>query len=182
VGLQRGGYAAPPRGHDVERTHARGRRPRRARRSGRARPPRTPGSKTFDRSEREAADALGLRLLAYDRRGDGGCRRTPGAASPTSPTTSPRSSTRSASRAPGVAGRVDDDYAFLAPWGFDRAAMRVPVRVWQGEEDLMVPPSHGHWLLRHVAGAESEGLPGEGHLTFRPLMGEILGWLRARLD
>jgi pimeloyl-ACP methyl ester carboxylesterase len=84
--------------------------------------------------------------------------------------------------APGVEGWVDDDYAFLAPWGFDPAAIRVPVRVWQGEEDLMVPPSHGHWLLRHVAGAEGEVLPGQGHLTFRSRMGEILGWLRARLD
>ena len=84
--------------------------------------------------------------------------------------------------APGVEGWVDDDYAFLAPWGFDPGAVRVPVRVWQGEEDLMVPPSHGHWLLRHVAGADGEVLPGEGHLTFRPRMGEILGWLRERLD
>jgi pimeloyl-ACP methyl ester carboxylesterase len=84
--------------------------------------------------------------------------------------------------APGVEGWVDDDYAFLASWGFDPGAIRVPVRVWQGEEDLMVPPSHGRWLLRHVAGAEGEVLPGEGHLTFRPRMGEILGWLRARLD
>ena len=84
--------------------------------------------------------------------------------------------------APGVEGWVDDDYAFLAPWDFDPGAVRVPVRVWQGEEDLMVPPSHGHWLLRHVAGADGEVLPGEGHLTFRPRMGEILGWLRERLD
>jgi len=83
---------------------------------------------------------------------------------------------------PGVEGWVDDDYAFLAPWGFDVGSIRPPVLVWQGEEDLMVPPSHGHWLLRHVAGAEGEVLPGEGHLTFRSRMGEILGWLRARLD
>ena len=84
--------------------------------------------------------------------------------------------------APGVEGWVDDDYAFLAPWGFDLGSIRAPVLVWQGEEDLMVPPSHGHWLLRHVAGADGEVLPGEGHLTFRPRMGEILGWLRERLD
>ena len=68
---------------------------------------------------------------------------------------------------PGVEGWVDDDYAFLAPWGFDPGAVARPGLVWQGEEDLMVPPSHGHWLLRHVAGAEGEVLPGEGHLTFR---------------
>ena len=41
--------------------------------------------------------------------------------------------------APGVEGWVDDDFAFLAPWGFDVGAIEVPVLVWQGEEDLMVP-------------------------------------------
>ena len=40
---------------------------------------------------------------------------------------------------PGVEGWVDDDFAFLAPWGFDVGAIEVPVLVWQGEQDLMVP-------------------------------------------
>ena len=42
---------------------------------------------------------------------------------------------------PGVEGWVDDDFAFLAPWGFDVGAIEVPVLVWQGEHDLMVPPA-----------------------------------------
>src|SRR4051794_12490850 len=33
---------------------------------------------------------------------------------------------------PGVEGWVDDDYAFLGPWGFDPASARTPVLVWQG--------------------------------------------------
>ena len=64
--------------------------------------------------------------------------------------------------APGVDGWVDDDLAFLAPWGFDVAAIRVPTLIWQGEQDLMVPGDHGRWLREHVAGAEGEVLPGEG--------------------
>ena len=35
--------------------------------------------------------------------------------------------------APGVDGWVDDDFAFLAPWGFEVGAIEVPVLVWQGE-------------------------------------------------
>lgn len=54
--------------------------------------------------------------------------------------------------APGVDGWVDDDLAFLAPWGFDVGAIEVAVLVWQGEEDLMVPAPHAAWLREHVAG------------------------------
>ncbi len=67
--------------------------------------------------------------------------------------------------APGVDGWVDDDLAFLGPWGFDVGAIEVRVLVWQGEQDLMVPAPHAAWLREHVAGAQGETLPGEGHLT-----------------
>jgi pimeloyl-ACP methyl ester carboxylesterase len=82
----------------------------------------------------------------------------------------------------GVEGWVDDDYAFLAPWGFDPAGVRVPVSIWQGEEDLMVPASHGRWLREHVAGAEGHVLAGEGHLTvFIHRIGDVHGWLHERV-
>ena len=37
-------------------------------------------------------------------------------------------------------------------WGFDVSAITVPVAVWQGDEDLMVPAAHGRGLAGHVAG------------------------------
>jgi pimeloyl-ACP methyl ester carboxylesterase len=80
--------------------------------------------------------------------------------------------------APGVEGWVDDDYAFMKPWGFELEAIAVPVSVWQGEEDLMVPPAHGRWLHAHVPAAEGGILPTEGHLTlFANRIGDIHGWL-----
>jgi pimeloyl-ACP methyl ester carboxylesterase len=83
---------------------------------------------------------------------------------------------------PGVDGWVDDDFAFLGPWGFDVEAIAVPVLVWQGDQDLMVPAPHAHWLLRHVAGTAGEILPGEGHLTvFANRVGEVHAWLADRL-
>ncbi|WP_250007377.1 alpha/beta fold hydrolase [Actinoplanes sp. M2I2] len=65
----------------------------------------------------------------------------------------------------GIAGWREDDLAFLAAWGFALSDIRVPVAVWQGDEDRMVPPTHGQWLAAHVPGVEVHLLPDEGHLS-----------------
>ncbi len=62
-------------------------------------------------------------------------------------------------------GWVDDDLAFTQPWGFDLASINVPVSIWQGSEDLMVPYSHGQWLVAAMPFARSHLLTGEGHLS-----------------
>jgi pimeloyl-ACP methyl ester carboxylesterase len=83
---------------------------------------------------------------------------------------------------PGVEGWVDDDFAFLSPWGFDVAAIEVPVLIWQGEQDLMVPAAHAAWLREHVAGGEGDTQPGEGHLTlFVNRVADVHAWLAERL-
>jgi pimeloyl-ACP methyl ester carboxylesterase len=80
--------------------------------------------------------------------------------------------------ADGVEGWIDDDLAFVKPWGFDVGALSVPTLIWQGVEDEMVPGAHGRWLREHVAGAEGGVLDGEGHLTlFVNRVGEIQEWL-----
>jgi pimeloyl-ACP methyl ester carboxylesterase len=65
----------------------------------------------------------------------------------------------------GVAGWRDDDLAFVAPWGFDLAAITGPVFIWQGDQDRMVPFDHGRWLAAHVAGSTARLLADEGHLS-----------------
>jgi pimeloyl-ACP methyl ester carboxylesterase len=62
-------------------------------------------------------------------------------------------------------GWLDDDLAFTRAWGFDLAAIEVPVSLWQGTEDLMVPFSHGQWLAAHIPGVRSHLEEGEGHLS-----------------
>jgi pimeloyl-ACP methyl ester carboxylesterase len=54
----------------------------------------------------------------------------------------------------GVAGWVDDDLAFVEPWGFDPAGIRVPVQISYGTSDVLVPPQHGEWLAATVPGAQ----------------------------
>lgn len=62
-------------------------------------------------------------------------------------------------------GWVDDDWAFTAGWGFDLQAIGVPVHVWQGGHDKMVPFGHGAWLCDHIPTACRHLLPEHGHLT-----------------
>jgi pimeloyl-ACP methyl ester carboxylesterase len=65
----------------------------------------------------------------------------------------------------GYDGWRDDDLAFLADWGVDLASIRIPVSIWQGDQDRMVPREHGRWLGEHVPGATTQLVPGEGHLS-----------------
>ncbi|MDE3065109.1 MAG: alpha/beta fold hydrolase [Acidobacteriota bacterium] len=62
-------------------------------------------------------------------------------------------------------GAVDDDHAFFAPWGFAVADITVPVWIWYGDQDLMVPPTHGAWLGANVPGARVEHDAAEGHVS-----------------
>ncbi|MGN6751088.1 MAG: alpha/beta fold hydrolase [Intrasporangium sp.] len=71
-------------------------------------------------------------------------------------------------------GWVEDDLAFCDPWGFDPASITVPVAVWQGRKDLMVPSSHGEWLAAHVPGARPHLLDGVGHVSLVARIGEVL--------
>jgi pimeloyl-ACP methyl ester carboxylesterase len=66
---------------------------------------------------------------------------------------------------PGVWGWVDDDLAFVSPWGFDVAEIRVPVVVRYGEKDVLVPATHGAWLAAHVPNARVMISSEAGHLS-----------------
>jgi pimeloyl-ACP methyl ester carboxylesterase len=62
-------------------------------------------------------------------------------------------------------GWVDDDIAFTLPWGFEVSDVNVPVHIWQGDQDLMVPAAHGAWLHKHLPMSELHFVPGEGHIS-----------------
>ncbi len=74
----------------------------------------------------------------------------------------------------GHVGWLHDDLALVAPWGFSVADVTAPVAVWHGTEDTMVPFAHATWLVAHVPGAQPHLMTGEGHLSLRARMPEVL--------
>jgi pimeloyl-ACP methyl ester carboxylesterase len=59
----------------------------------------------------------------------------------------------------GPDGLIDDDVAFVAPWGFDVTRIEAPVLLAQGGEDRIVPPAHADWLLRTARGRSCGCVP-----------------------
>jgi len=83
--------------------------------------------------------------------------------------------------APGVGGWLDDDLEFVAPWHVDLGSIAVPTLLWQGGEDLFVPPAHAPWLGARIPGVELRLTPEDGHLTlYERRIPEVHAWLLDR--
>jgi len=80
----------------------------------------------------------------------------------------------------GIVGWRDDDLTLIRPWGFDLAAIEVPISVWQGGQDKMVPYAHGVWLTEHIPGARAHLYQNEGHISLVMQMDRVLDDLLAR--
>jgi pimeloyl-ACP methyl ester carboxylesterase len=53
---------------------------------------------------------------------------------------------------------------FGRPWGFALGDIGVPVHLWYGDADVIVPVAHGEHIARRIPGAALRIRPGEGHL------------------
>ncbi|MEV6915710.1 alpha/beta hydrolase [Amycolatopsis sp. NPDC051106] len=77
----------------------------------------------------------------------------------------------------GAAGLIDDDLAYVTPWGCDPAAITVPTLLVHGADDRMVPATHSEWLAARIPGAELRLTPGDGHLSVLEHAADALTWL-----
>ena len=80
----------------------------------------------------------------------------------------------------GPGGLVDDDLAYVAPWGADPARVTAPTLLLHGGRDRVVPPSHGGWLARRCPSAELRLFPDDGHISVLDGSAAALDWLRER--
>ncbi|MGW3961387.1 alpha/beta fold hydrolase [Amycolatopsis sp. NPDC005003] len=82
-----------------------------------------------------------------------------------------------AALADGPGGLIDDDLAYVTPWGADPARITAPVLLLHGEQDRMVPATHSAWLAGRCPHAEYRPVPGEGHLSVLRHAADALTWL-----
>jgi pimeloyl-ACP methyl ester carboxylesterase len=71
---------------------------------------------------------------------------------------------------PGAAGVVEDYAVEARPWGFALGEIRVPMRIWHGDSDDVVPLEHSRYLAARIPTASLTVMERAGHL----LLGEQL--------
>ena len=79
----------------------------------------------------------------------------------------------------GEQGIVDDDLAFVSPWGFEPADIRVPTLLVHGDDDRVVPFAHAQRLERDIPAAELRRRQGDGHVAVLGGYAAALDWLLA---
>ena len=73
---------------------------------------------------------------------------------------------------------VDDDLAYVTPWGFDPGQISTPVLLVHGAQDRLVPSSHATWLAQRCPTAELWLRPDDGHVSILNSSVMALDWLR----
>ncbi|MCB8982158.1 MAG: hypothetical protein H6657_32555 [Ardenticatenaceae bacterium] len=54
---------------------------------------------------------------------------------------------------------------YKRPWGFELAAITLPVHVWHGLADVQAPPAWSTHLADHIPQAVPHFVPDEGHFS-----------------
>lgn len=71
-------------------------------------------------------------------------------------------------------GEIDDDLAFVSPWGIDLTQICAEVDLYQGLEDRIIPAHHVDLLASMVPGAKIHKIQNSGHVA---ILDELLPWM-----
>jgi pimeloyl-ACP methyl ester carboxylesterase len=80
----------------------------------------------------------------------------------------------------GLDGMLDDDVAYVSPWGFDPEQVRAPVLILHGGEDRIAPSAHAEWLAARIPSSELWLRPADGHISVLNEAEPALDWLADR--
>jgi pimeloyl-ACP methyl ester carboxylesterase len=78
----------------------------------------------------------------------------------------------------GLDGLIDDDCSYVIPWDCDPAAITAPTLLCHGEDDRIIPSSHGDWLVEHIPSASLRLYPGDSHISVLAHAEPALEWIR----
>ncbi len=79
----------------------------------------------------------------------------------------------------GAAATAQDLAIFSQPWGFRVEDITVPVHLWHGQQDRVVPVAMGRYLAAHIPGCRARFIAGAGHLWIFEGYKEVIATLRA---
>jgi pimeloyl-ACP methyl ester carboxylesterase len=82
----------------------------------------------------------------------------------------------------GPGGLIDDELAYVAPWGFDPTQVVAPTLLLHGGRDRVVPSAHGEWLVRRCPSAELWLCPDDGHISVLNHSTAAIAWLREHAE
>jgi pimeloyl-ACP methyl ester carboxylesterase len=82
----------------------------------------------------------------------------------------------------GPGGLIDDDLAYVAPWGFDPTDNVAPALFVHGGRDRVVPSAHSEWLARRCPSAKLWLYPEDGHISVLNHVAAAMVWLSEHAD
>ena len=74
----------------------------------------------------------------------------------------------------GGQGVADELLLLMRPWSVRLEEIQVPVRLWHGEADGIVPVAMGRYLARSIPNCRAEFIPGGGHYVAFDRIGPVL--------
>jgi pimeloyl-ACP methyl ester carboxylesterase len=65
----------------------------------------------------------------------------------------------------GAKGAATDGLIYSRPWGFRLDDIHIPVSLWHGEQDVVIPPAMGRYLANAIPNCRATFYPDDGHFS-----------------